>query len=66
MLEDPGTSKKICCKLWNRFADDISEANKGSTLTLINVEVDIYNERHQLRSTGMTKLTVSNKPILNC
>ncbi|KAJ8049972.1 hypothetical protein HOLleu_02960 [Holothuria leucospilota] len=58
LLSDNSTGKKICCKLWGDHATKITETNKGSTVTIENVEVDVYNDNHQLRSTNMTTIQV--------
>lgn len=60
IIKDPPTTKKICCKLWNSFANFIKDDDNGSTELLKNMEVDINNERHQLRTTTLSSLTVHN------
>lgn len=65
IIEDPPTAKKICCKLWNAHADSVQEKDRGSTATFNNMEVDIYNDRHQLRTTGLTTLTITTTQTAN-
>ena len=45
---------KTTVKLWNMDRVDKSFVNK--TVLFKNLEVDIYKERPQLKSTGQTKL----------
>ncbi|KAJ8048298.1 ATP-dependent DNA helicase PIF1 [Holothuria leucospilota] len=65
IIEDPPTARKICCKLWNAHADSVQEKDRGSTATFNNMEVDIYNDRHQLRTTGLTTLTITTTQTAN-
>lgn len=57
ILEDETTKKKICIKLWNEHADAVTDNTKGQQISFKNVEVDIFNNKHQLRTTDLTTIT---------
>lgn len=59
LLADDITKKSICCKLWGEHSEKITEEDTGSIIKISNVEVHIYNDRHQLKSTTLTALEVN-------
>ncbi|XP_071810918.1 uncharacterized protein [Apostichopus japonicus] len=58
ILSDVSTKKKICCKLWGQHAESVAGVSEGSTVQISNVEVDIFNERHQLKTTSLSAVKI--------
>lgn len=58
-IEDEPTAKKICVKLWDSHANKIDDSHQSQKVTIENVEVDIYQDRRQLKSTDLTNVIVS-------
>ncbi|PIK33320.1 hypothetical protein BSL78_29865 [Apostichopus japonicus] len=51
LLADEVSKKSICSKLWGEHSEKITENDTGSVFKISNVEVHVYNDRHQLKST---------------
>lgn len=60
-IEDIPTAKKICVKLWDSHADKIHKEQEGQTVLIKNVEVDIYQDRRQLKTTDLTTVTIDEE-----
>ncbi|PIK42675.1 hypothetical protein BSL78_20472 [Apostichopus japonicus] len=58
LLEDPTTKTKIGCKLWGQHADRVTTADAGASVSLTNVEVDIYNNKTSIKSTDLTMVKI--------
>ncbi|XP_071855408.1 uncharacterized protein [Apostichopus japonicus] len=58
ILSDMSTKKKICCKLWGQHAESVAGVSQGSTVEITNVEVDIFNERHQLKTASLSAVKI--------
>lgn len=58
LLADEVSKKSICSKLWGEHSEKITENDTGSVFKISNVEVHVYNDRHQLKSTTLTALAV--------
>ncbi|XP_033097982.1 uncharacterized protein LOC117101957 isoform X2 [Anneissia japonica] len=60
ILADEPTAKRIRCKLWNNNSSLITPAHKGQMVTLQNVQVEVYKDKTQLKSTDMTTISVQD------
>lgn len=47
LLQAVGSTRRICCGF-----------SEGSTVEITNVEVDIFNEKHQFKSTSLSAVKV--------
>ncbi|XP_071944601.1 uncharacterized protein [Antedon mediterranea] len=56
------TNSTIKLKLWGEKADEITEEHDGATFLFTNVEVDMFKQKPELKTTNLTRLEILSQP----